>query len=191
MTVLCVANLHGLACFPLLTVMSLFPADQPLSRTWSMVTQMAWETAKVSRLSSLLSFLLSSTPPPPTPRHHHHHLSSLLTCLPLLSCLCFLLSYCHLFLPRLFHPHDPLFQPLPSICSFRLLSSSVLPPLFLWSSGPLVNRFWRPIGQKLGSLLKIATITQYKHSSDTQGRDFPCEQSHNNNSNKAQDSQPS
>lgn len=61
-TLLGVASLHGLACFPLLTMMSLFPADQPLSRTWSMVTQMAWETAKVSRPTSLLSFLLSSIP---------------------------------------------------------------------------------------------------------------------------------
>lgn len=46
-------------------MMSLFPADRPSSRTWSMVTQMAWETAKVSRAFSLLSSLLRAASPPP------------------------------------------------------------------------------------------------------------------------------
>lgn len=157
-----VASLHGLACFPPLTMMSLFPADQPLSRTWSMGTQMAWETAKVSRPSSLLSFLLYPTPPTTTT----------ITATPLFSvnsvslfsrpCV-FLLRCCHLVLPPSVPPsqsslsassiHLSLFGSRPLLSSHRCLS------------GPPVNRVLCPLGQRLDRLFAIG---YEKHNTNIQ-----------------------
>ncbi|KAA8592717.1 hypothetical protein FQN60_018172 [Etheostoma spectabile] len=68
-------------------MMSLFPTDQPLSRTWSMATQMAWETAKpfvsffaavtfFSPVCSALTILSFSLFHPSVPFNSHPLLSS-------------------------------------------------------------------------------------------------------------------
>lgn len=142
-------------------MMSLFPADQPLSRTWSMVTQMAWETAKVSRPSSLLSFLLYPIPPSTIPLFPVN--SGSLFSRPSVS----FFAAVTFFLPRLFRPHNPLFQPLPSICPFRLPSSSVLPPAV--SLVPRSIECCVHLGKDWVHSCNLKTF------SETQGKDLTCE----------------
>lgn len=136
-------------------MMSLFPADRPLSRTWSMVTQMAWETAKVSRPTSLLSFL-------------RFFLSPLLFLFSLLTCSPFSLR------PP-FSSSSPVTSSSPVCSALTILSFSFFhpsvpfgshPPLSFsrWVSGPPVNRVLCPIEQRLDSFLKITRKTQPKHS---------------------------
>lgn len=74
-----------------------------------------------SKQAFLHSYLSSST-------LHPLHLSSASTRSPLFSSVPFLLRCCHLFVPRLFRPHNPLFQAHPSICPSRHSSSTVLSP---------------------------------------------------------------
>lgn len=124
-----------------------------------MVTQMAWETAKVSRPSSLLSFLLYSIPPLHTPSF----LSSLLTQSPSS-------SLCPPFPSSLLTPFSPPVCSALTILSFSLFHPSVpfgSHPLLSFSrcfSGPPVNRVLCPVGHRPGSFLQIATKTQHKHS---------------------------
>lgn len=164
-TLLGVASVHGLACFPLLTMMSLFPADQPLSRTWSMVTQMAWETAKVSRPFSLLSFLLFSTP-------------TTIATIPL-----FTVNS----VPLFSRPSISFFAAVTFLCpvcsSLTILSFSLFHPSVPFGSHPLVSFslliLWSP-GQwsvvstwaKTGLLLVKPCENTAQTFSDTQGRCF-------------------
>lgn len=140
-------------CFPVLTMMSVFPADQPLSRTWSVATQMAWETAKVSR-----PFFALICPP--------------LLC-PLLLHLSSPSTWSPSFLERPFP--SSLLSPFcaPSVPpsqstlsgSFIHLSLSALIlhcPFPRCFSGPLVNRPLCPVGQRLGLFSQTASRTRHK-----------------------------
>lgn len=161
-----VVSLHGLACFPLLTMVSLFPADRPLSRTWSMATQMAWETAKVSRPFSLLSF----------PRLFHSTPHSSLLCKlspPLFSAVRFLLRCCHLFC-------IPSVQPSQSSLSASSIHLSLSARIIFC---PSPRCFSGPPGQqsvvsswaKTGLLLTKHCENTPQTFIDTQGMCFICE----------------
>lgn len=169
--VLGVSSLHGLACFPLLTMMSLFPADLPLSRTWSMVTQMAWETAKVSRPSSLLSFLFYSIPPPSSPPSLLSSLLALPSFPPKLSISLFA-AVTFFPLPSVSSQQTSHFQRLLSICLFQLLSSCVpFPAVSLVSC--MVNRVLCPIMDKYW-FASCKFLHKHQHSA-AQRKHLVCE----------------
>lgn len=123
-----------------------------------MVTQMAWETAKVSRPFSLLSFLLYSIPPtiplfsvksvPLFSRPSVSFFAAVTFLCPVCSALT-ILSF------SLFHPSVP-------------FGSHPLVSFPRCSSGPPVNRVLCPLGQRLGAFLQNTAQT----FSDTQGRYF-------------------
>ena len=157
-------------------MMSLFPADRPLSRTWSMVTQMAWETAKVSRPSSLLSFLLYSIPPPPTPPPPPppppQFLSSQLTQSPSSLGPPLPSSLLSPFSP----PSVPPSQSSLSASSIHLSLSALIlfcPPPAV-SLVPPVNRVLCPLGQKTGLLLANVHVNTTQTFSDAQGKKRFC-----------------
>lgn len=140
--------------------MSVFPADQPLSRTWSEATQMAWETAKVSRpfftliCPPLLYPLLLdlSSPSIRSPSFLERPFPS-----SLLSPLCPVCSALTIHSFRLIHPSVPL-------GTHPLLS---FPPLLLWPPGQsTVVSSWAKTGPFLTNRFKNTPQTV----SCTQGR---------------------
>lgn len=147
-----VASLHGLACFPALTMMSFFPCRSAFEQDVEHGNTDGLGDCQSKQGLSLLSFLLYSAPPHTVPLVSVNSVPLFSrSTVSFFAGLTFSCPVCSTFTVisfSLFHPSVP-------YSSHPLLFS---PRCF---SGPLVNRVLCPFGQRLSSFLR-------KHSPNIQ-----------------------